>query len=376
MAELGAALVGNLYDTALDPSKWAGVLADLIDFVGGSAASVFAKDSVGRPLAIHQAAGDIDPHFVDSYVREYARLDPSTMAHHFAAIDRPMETVDLMPPGEFQETRFYREWVQPQEHIDFITTALEKTSSSVEMFGVFRHKRNGPLDDEARSRMRFIAPHIRRAFLVGRAVEAKASKTDVFADTLDAIASALFLVRADGTIVHANAAGTAMLDDRALLFSASGRLSFHRAESNRALADVLSDSDDGDPVVGAGGVALPLTARDGELHVAHVLPLASGARRRAGRSYSATVAIFIRKAEFAAASAPKAISRQFGLTPTELRVLLAIVDVGGVPEVSESLGIAGTTVKTHLGRVYDKTGTSRQADLVKLLSGYANPLIA
>jgi DNA-binding CsgD family transcriptional regulator len=49
----------------------------------------------------------------------------------------------------------------------------------------------------------------------------------------------------------------------------------------------------------------------------------------------------------------------------ELRVLMAVVEVGGVPEVAEALGIAGTTVKTHLGAVYKKTNRSR---LVKLIS--------
>jgi DNA-binding CsgD family transcriptional regulator len=36
---------------------------------------------------------------------------------------------------------------------------------------------------------------------------------------------------------------------------------------------------------------------------------------------------------------------------TELRVLFAIVEVGGVPEVAQVLGIAPSTVRTHLGRV-------------------------
>jgi len=43
-------------------------------------------------------------------------------------------------------------------------------------------------------------------------------------------------------------------------------------------------------------------------------------------------------------------------------VLLAIVEVGGVPEVSQALGIAATTVKTQLGRLFEKTGVDRQAD--------------
>ena len=55
--------------------------------------------------------------------------------------------------------------------------------------------------------------------------------------------------------------------------------------------------------------------------------------------------------------------------------MLAIVEVGGVPEVAEALGIAETTVKTHLGRVYKKTDSDRQADLVKLVAGFSNPLL-
>jgi DNA-binding CsgD family transcriptional regulator len=55
-------------------------------------------------------------------------------------------------------------------------------------------------------------------------------------------------------------------------------------------------------------------------------------------------------------------------------VLLAIVEVGGVPECSTVLGIAETTIKTHLRRVFVKTGSDRQADLVKIVAGFASPL--
>jgi DNA-binding CsgD family transcriptional regulator len=55
-------------------------------------------------------------------------------------------------------------------------------------------------------------------------------------------------------------------------------------------------------------------------------------------------------------------------------VLLAIVEVGGVPEVAAALGVADTTVRTHVGRLFEKTGVKRQADLVKLVAGYSTPL--
>ena len=57
-------------------------------------------------------------------------------------------------------------------------------------------------------------------------------------------------------------------------------------------------------------------------------------------------------------------------------MLLAIVDVGGVPESAVALGIAESTVKTHLRNLFVKTRTRRQADLVKIVAGFASPLIA
>jgi DNA-binding CsgD family transcriptional regulator len=105
-----------------------------------------------------------------------------------------------------------------------------------------------------------------------------------------------------------------------------------------------------------------------------VLPLTSGARRRAGASYAAAAAMFVHKAALDTPSPPEVIAKAFKLTPSELRVLLAIVKVGGAPEVAEAIGVAENTVKFHLKHLFEKTGTRRQADLVKLVAGFANPL--
>src|SRR5206468_2019196 len=118
-----------------------------------------------------------------------------------------------------------------------------------------------------------------------------------------------------------------------------------------------------------------LTARGGGRHVAHVLPLTAGERRRAGSRYGAVAAVFVQKAPLDIPSPHEIIAKQYQLTPSELRVLFAIVHVGGVPEVAEALGIAESTVKTHLQRLFAKTGTERQAELVKLVAGHASPLV-
>src|SRR5262249_1503077 len=141
------------------------------------------------------------------------------------------------------------------------------------------------------------------------------------------------------------------------------------------LADTLATAGNGDAAIGIKGIALPLTASDGERYVCHVLPLTSGARRRAGKNYAAVAALFVHKAALGTPSMPEVFAKAYKLTPTELRVLLGVVDVGGVPEVAAALGVSTETVKTHLGRLYQKTGTGRQVDLVKLVASFTHPLI-
>jgi DNA-binding CsgD family transcriptional regulator len=135
------------------------------------------------------------------------------------------------------------------------------------------------------------------------------------------------------------------------------------------------NAENGDAALGSRGIAVPLVSAAGERFVAHVLPLTSGVRRKAEVAYSAVAAVFVRKAALDAPHPIDALADAFKLTPAELRVLMMIVQIGGVPEVAPVLGISETTVKTHLQRIFAKTETTRQADLVKLVASYMSPVL-
>ncbi len=195
------------------------------------------------------------------------------------------------------------------------------------------------------------------------------------ADAFDGLSAGMFLVSADGRIVHANMAGHAALAEGNVLCSAAGRLTAREPEVDQALSDALAAATGNGEAIRTKTIAVPLTARDGTRHVAHVLPLTSGTRRQAGTTYSATAAVFVNEAVLDARSLPEIIADTYKLTPTELRILMAIVEVGGVPEISEAMGIAESTVRTHLGRLFRKTATSRQAHLVRVVAGFSNPFV-
>ena len=367
-------LIGDIYDAALDSTLWIDVLGKTRAFIGGWAIALSWKDAAAKRGGSHFDEGNQQPPYRQLYFEKYVKLDPCTTGQFFAQIGEPIATADLIPYEEFLQTRFYKEWVEPQGLVDGAMAVLDKSATNFSFLALFRHRQDGRFDGEARRRMRLVVPHFRRAVLVGKVIDLKSAEAATLADTLDGIAAGMFLVDASARIVHANAAGIVMLDAADVLRAEGGRLAVRDPQADQTLAETFASAGSGDTAIGIKGVALPLVAQDGERYVANVLPLSSGARRRVGASYAAVAAMVVRKAALDAPSPPEAIAKAYKLTPMELRVLLAVVEIGGVPEVAEALGVAETTVKTHLGRIFDKTNSNRQADLVKLVAGFASPL--
>lgn len=365
-------LIGHIYDAALDDALWPDALARVGEFVGGRAGGIVSKHSISKASIPHYHFG-VDHDYVQIYAETHSRFDPvSTLP--FFDVGQIVSIPDLVPYEEFLEGRFFLEWMQPQGLVDAANSVLEKSLLSCSFLTILRDKPRGIVDDEIRRRMALIVPHVRRAVLIGQAIDLKKAEAATFAGMLDGLSAGIFFIATDGRIVHANAAGHAMLSAGSFLRSISGRLVSSDNQAHKALHETFVAANDGDAAVGVKAIAMPLTARDGERYVAHVLPLTSGARRSAGRTYTATVAMFVRKAALEGPSAPEIIAGTYKLTPTELRVLLAIVEVGGIPEVAAALGVADLTVKTHVGRLFEKTGANRQADLVKLVAGFSTPL--
>jgi DNA-binding CsgD family transcriptional regulator len=362
-------LIGTLYDTALDRALWPDVLKKLSEFVGGSAASIYCKSSTSGTV-YHQFG--VDPHYSELYASKYVRLDPSTAAHCLAGIGQLVSTADFMPNCEFVETPFYREWGRPQGLADFLATPLDKSADSVALFGVFRNEQHGLVDDEMRRQAGLIIPHIRRAAVIGNALDIKTAATTSFTAALDGLVAGVFLVDSNCRVVFANLSGREMLDDGRILRLRNDALT--AADPKAALSDVIASAGEGDAALGTRGIAIPLSFPPQMPWLAHVLPLTSGARQQAGKNFAAAAAVFVRQTSLAVPSAMESMSKLYGLTPAELRVLAAVSEFGGISAVSDVVGVSEATVKTHLQRVFAKTGTNRQTELIKLVATHAGPL--
>lgn len=369
-----SALIGDIYDASLDPALWPSVFDDICEFVGCRQISAVFQDVV-RPHVDVYLTSTVTPQYRELFVKKYFKLNPIFPAVMFSEIERTVSATDVLAREDFVRTRFAQEWLTPQGYIDSVFATLEKSSISCTFLVAIRHGRQGLFDVGARRRFELVVPHVRRGILIGKTLDLHKIEAARLADSLDTLSSGMFLVDGKGRIVHANLNGHLMVSDGNVLRALGGKLGAIDPQADQALLDSFTAASSGDAALGRKGIAVPLKARDGARYVASVLPLTSGRRRAAGISYAAVATVFVHKAALDLPSPPEALAKEFRLTPAELRVLFAIIEVGAVPEVAEVLGISEGTARTHLHHLFEKTGTSRQAELVKLVAGYANPLI-
>jgi DNA-binding CsgD family transcriptional regulator len=367
-------LIGDIYDASLDPALWRPVLEKTCHFIKTAAAAMVVVHTYPPEATELSIWWGAEERYANSFCTFNAinPLNVPTLLH--ARPGSVVAAADILPYEEFAASRCYTEWYAPQRFIDAVIILLEKSATNYVGIGLPRHERQGRADEPMRRRAELLTPHFRRAVAIGKIVETKKVEAAALADTLDGLTSAMFLVGSDGRIMHANANGEAMLRAGTLLHDSRATLAVRNIQGDRALKEVIAGAALGDTRATGTGANVPLAGRDGDNYVAHVLPLGAGARRQAGANYSAVAAVFVRKAELELPHPVEALAKHYKLTAAEMRVLLAIVEGGGVAEVSRTLEVSEATVKTHLQRIFDKTGSARQAQLVKLVAAFASPL--
>jgi DNA-binding CsgD family transcriptional regulator len=224
------------------------------------------------------------------------------------------------------------------------------------------------------SAARLLSPHLRRAVTINRLLDLKRVEAATFETTLNTLAVAVLLTDADLRVVHANAAAEAMLRAGDPIASRRGVLSAP-APIFAALAQAVRQAADNEAAIGKRGFGIPTLRASGEPCVLHVLSLTHGVLRP-GLAPAATAAIFVAPAATPPLPPADAVASLFDLTASEARVFTHIASGLTQVETAKVLGVATSTVKTHLLNVFAKTGTRRQADLVRLAASLALPLLS
>jgi DNA-binding CsgD family transcriptional regulator len=184
---------------------------------------------------------------------------------------------------------------------------------------------------------------------------------ELVAEAIEAIGFGLVLLAEDGFIIFANAMARDLMRRGDGLRSSSGWLAATSTETTARLRALLKAGGPEARGVATGGATLVIERREGRQPLlAHVMPLGRDGRKDA----RAAAATFIIDPEAYALPSFEAFVASHGLTRAETRVLQQIIAGKGLVAAAEKLRIGQATARTHMQRIFDKTGTKRQTELL------------
>ncbi|MFO0625787.1 MAG: helix-turn-helix transcriptional regulator [Polyangiales bacterium] len=237
-------------------------------------------------------------------------------------------------------------------------SAMLLSASPVAAVHVLGGRRGGPWTDGAADRLQRVTPTLRRAVEVYARLRRQRSTAQIDEGLLDALDVAALAVTSDGRIQRANASARSMLARSDGVLDANGALRCVQAGAQRSLqaaVDTILRGEAREAVV----IAPRRTGRRPLLLFVSALTPSVGA--------TPTLTVLVRDPESQASRAEELLRSLFSLTPAEARLALAVADGCSPADAAEQLGITVQTARTHLKRVFHKTATTRQAELVKLV---------
>lgn len=368
-----SSIIGDIYDCTLNPSGWTAVLtriATAVDAAYTTISLASTSDLQGR-MAAHSPWDKEQLRILNDEYGVHGIPGLSTVL--FGDVDTPWATLSSMTEDDFQQSPFYKNWVKPQGLRDGCITKFAHTADRIGLIGAVTRANRDIVTADERHFLSLLSPHLRRAALIGDLLDQSRVMTSLYKTALDRLETAVVLSDASATVLYANGQAQSMFSAGRPIISASGKLKAANDRATAALVDALARTTGDEGSLGRRGIGIPVSAQGEAPAVAYVLPLTLGSERAVYRP--ATAAVFISTAAKSAPPPETTLITLFDLTPAEARVMTQIGSGSSSVETAKTLNISENTLKTHLGRVFSKTGSERQADLLKILHDIAPPVV-
>ncbi len=365
-----SSIIGDVYDCVLNPDGWPDVLirvTQTLDAAYTTIALAGTSDNHGRFAA--QSPWDSERMRA---LQDYSFDDiPGLKAAVVGDIDTPLSTLSIMSESELQQTPFFQNWAGPQGLRAGCITKFVHTPDRIGLLGVSTWADRDIVTAEDQQFLALLSPHLRRAALIGDLLDNARVTAHLFRDALQSLAVAVVLTDSAGSILYANTSAEKMFAAGGPIFRQDKTIQAQNPSIGGALLQAIASAAS-DVSLGSKGIGLPVSATGKPPAVAYVLPLTQGTARETFRP--ACAAVFVSTTTSASPLPEAVLTTLFELTPAEARVLITIGGGMSPAKGAVSLGVSENTLKTHLNRIYAKTGKSRQADLVKLVSEIVTPL--
>jgi DNA-binding CsgD family transcriptional regulator len=359
-------LIRQVYAAAADESKWLEALECLADEFRGSFAGIMYRTKTYDGIRSARFAR-IDPALIDRLCTSCAPRNPwarATQSRYATGVVLGLH--HLVPVARLRRTYLYDGILKPAGAWNGLGACVFRDGDDILSINVVRSDMRGPYEDWELRRLAFILPHVWCAIRVNQRLADLQRTNSALGDGLEELRHGVIVVDRRGHVAFANREARTILAQRdGVTIAADGLLAAAPAcqRTLRALVDraVRTGAGEGTGAGGAMTISRPSLKRPFLVLVAP-LPLALD-----GDASSGMATVFISDPERPGGSVGNITRSMYGLTAAEARFADAFAASGSLTEAAESLCVSRETARWHVKHLYRKTGTQRQAALLKRL---------
>ena len=352
------ALVGDIYECVLNATRWPATLGRVCATIGGDAGWV-AVHVPNRVSSTYQIETGTHPEWQRKLREDYVGSSPFIGMTHYVRVGDILTVGDVVDYDEFTAGRFFREWASPQGWPDLIFAVLARETDRFSFLGVCLPAR---ATAENKRIAAYFAPHLDRALRILDLLQQRDRELSDATSALNAMSTGVVLVDANMGVRGINRAAEYLLSgglDGEWPADGSRKLTGLRAQGLTPAVTACA-AGSADP----GGITLMVEGAGGRTLAVHIVPLPRPTHMLADR---AVAALFVTDPDMPMLAPANSVVERYGLTPSELRVALALFEGKTPAAIAAGQGVSLATVRTHLRRLYEKTETGGQAALVATL---------
>jgi DNA-binding CsgD family transcriptional regulator/PAS domain-containing protein len=357
----------GFYDAGFDPRIWPDVLGKLRGLVHADVCAVASHEYESGRGHLEHSVG-IDALYVSAYADFYARDNIWLRDREkFSALDAVWASQDLLADVRLVETDFYKFWLRPQELFHHLFGVLDIEDDRVVYLYFARSRKKGAFWKEDAEVLRRLLPTLRRGLQAGTKHQRLQGLQQIAFDTLDTLPIGVIYLSAGGQIIAANHIAREILQSEESLTSGIGGLSVKLPGGRLKLRDLIvgGPSRSGEKAGEIQGFSID--RRPDRQAISLLLAPVQNYPNVRNRDALAAV-LFVADPNRPISVDPRRLTRIYGLSRAEARVAALLATGMRLDQVAQTLGLTYETVRKHLKQIFSKTGTDRQADLVRTLS--------
>ena len=270
------------------------------------------------------------------------------------------------------DSELYRDHWEPLGIFEILHYCLFDDDSVVGGLTFTRPLDAGPFTDEELRAARALLPHVQRAARVHLKIEQASGVGRMMREAWNNLHQPVLIVSSRRQFVFLNESAERLIKERdGFWLGRGGRIDTTvrtEAETLTSLIDWIFDTPTGDFQFGG---RMQISRRGRRPLSLNVVPLKEHDPASLGGERFALV--LVNDPETNAGATEDELRTLFGLTRSEAHVARLLADGHSLADVCEALDISANTVRTHLKRIYTKTGTHRQSSLVRLVLHFPAP---